>query len=46
MIFLAVDKSDRKCRKVGYYLTIPTFPDKILENTLFLDFIVKTYGFV
>lgn len=43
MIFLAVDKSDRKCRKVGYYLTIPTFPDKILENTLFLDFIIVFY---
>lgn len=38
MIFLVADKGIRKRREVVYCLTIPTFPDKILENTLFLDF--------
>lgn len=38
---MAVEKSNRRCRKVVYYLTIPTFPDKILENTRFLVFIIK-----
>ncbi len=32
MIFLRADKGIRKCREVVYYLTIPTFPYKILEN--------------
>lgn len=41
MIFLVADKGIRKRREVVYCLTIPTFPDKILENTLFLDFIYK-----
>lgn len=40
-MILAVEKGNRRCRKVVYYLTIPTFPDKILENTRFLVFIVE-----
>lgn len=36
---MVADKGIRKRREVVYCLTIPTFPDKILENTLFLDFI-------
>lgn len=36
MIFLAADKGIRKCGEVVYYLTIPTLPDKILENTVIL----------